>query len=102
MFTVEKGVIVMSQMSVDELVKLLDSFSQKGGTSIKPKFEGEKADFVVGNGETISKGIKKSVSELADCLVEEEQRNSEIFVSEDPAGCVSCANIPNMEHIDVE
>ena len=92
----------MSQMNVDDLVKLLDSFSQKGGSSIKPQFDGEKANFVVGNGETISKGIKESVHELADCLVEEEQRNSEIFVSEDPAGCVSCANIPNMNHNDVD
>ena len=92
----------MSQMNVDDLVKLLDSFSQKGGTSIKPQFDGEKANFIVGNGETVSKGIKDSVKELADCLVEEEQRNSEIFVTEDPSGCVSCANIPNMNHIDGE
>ena len=92
----------MAQMNVDDLVKLLDSFSQKGGASIKPLFDGDKANFVVGNGETISKGMKESVKELADCLVEQEQRNSEIFVAEDPAGCVSCANIPNMEHIDVE
>ena len=92
----------MSQMNVDDLVKLLDSFSQQGGTSIKPKFEGDKANFVVGNGETISKGIKNSVAELAACLVEEEQRNSEIFVAEDPASCASCANIPNMNHIDVD
>ena len=82
----------MSQMNVDDLVKLLDSFSQKGGSSIKPQFDGE----------TVSKGIKDSVKELADCLVEEEQRNSEIFVAEDPSGCVSCANIPNMNHIDTE
>ena len=61
---------MMSQMNVDDLVKLLDSFSQKGGTSIKPQFEGNKANFVVGNGETISQGIKKSVKELADHLVE--------------------------------
>ena len=92
----------MSQMNIDDLVKLLDSFSQKGGTSIKPQFDGEKANFIVGNGETVSKGIKDSVKELADCLVEEEQRNSEIFVTEDPSGCVSCANIPNMNHIDGE
>ena len=92
----------MSQMNVDDLVKLLDSFSQKGGTSIKPQFDGEKANFIVGNGETVSKGIKDSVKELANCLVEEEQRNSEIFVTEDPSGCVSCANIPNMNHIDGE
>ncbi len=90
----------MSQMNVDDLVKLLDSFSQKGGTSIKPQFDGEKANFVVGNGETVSTGIKTSVKELSDRLVEEEQRNSEIFVTEDPASCASCANIPNMEHID--
>ena len=90
----------MSQMNIDDLVKLLDSFSQKGGSSIKPQFDGDKAKFVVGNGETISKGIKESVKELADCLVEEEQRNSEIFVSEESESCVSCANIPNMEHID--
>ena len=93
---------MMSQMNVDDLVKLLDSFSQKGGTSIKPQFEGNKANFVVGNGETISQGIKKSVKELADHLVEEEQKNSEIFVSEDAANCVSCTNIPNMNHIDVD
>ena len=92
----------MSQMNVDELVKLLDSFSQKGGSSIKPQFDGGKANFVVGNGETVSKGIKKDVKELAEYLVEEEKRDSEIFVSEDPAGCASCANIPNMEHIDGE
>ena len=92
----------MSQMNVDDLVKLLDSFSQKGGASIKPEFDGDKANFVVGNGEMISKGIKTSVNELADCLVEEEQRNADIFVSEDSAGCVSCANIPNMNHIDVD
>ena len=92
----------MSQMNVDDLVKLLDSFSQKGGTSIKPQFDGDKANFVVGNGETISRGMKDSVKELADCLVEEEQRNSEIFVAEDPSGCVSCSNIPNMNHIDNE
>lgn len=93
---------MMSQMNVDDLVKLLDSFSQKGGASIKPQFDGDKVNFVVGNGETISQGIKNSVNELADRLVEEEQRNSEIFVSEEPEGCVSCANIPNMDHIDGE
>ena len=92
----------MAQMNVDDLVKLLDSFSQKGGASIKPQFDGEKANFVVGNGETISKGIKENVKELAACLVEEEQRNADIFVSEDSANCVSCANIPNMNHIDAE
>jgi hypothetical protein len=91
----------MSQMNVDDLVKLLDSFSQKGGTSIKPQFEGEKANFVVGNGETVSSGINASVKDLSDRLVKEEQRNSEIFVSEDSASCASCANIPNMDHIDV-
>ena len=91
----------MAQMNVDDLVKLLDSFSQKGGTSIKPQFEGEKANFVVGNGETISSGINSSVNDLSDRLVKEEQRNSEIFVSEDKASCASCANIPNMNHIDV-
>ena len=92
----------MSQMNVDDLVKLLDSFSQKGGASIKPQFDGDKVNFVVGNGETISQGMKNSVNELADRLVEEEQRNTEIFVSEEPEGCVSCANIPNMDHIDGE
>lgn len=97
-----KGEFIMAQMNVDDLVKLLDSFSQKGGASIKPEFDGEKASFVVGNGETISKGIKTSVNELAACLVEEEQRDADIFVSEDAADCVSCANIPNMEHIDVD
>ena len=91
----------MSQMNVDDLVKLLDSFSQKGGTSIKPQFEGEKANFVVGNGETISSGINSSVNDLSDRLVKEEQHNLEIFVSEDKASCASCANIPNMNHIDV-
>lgn len=92
----------MAQMNVDDLVKLLDSFSQKGGASIKPQFDCDKVNFVVGNGETISQGIKNSINELADRLVEEEQRNSEIFVSEEPEGCVSCANIPNMDHIDGE
>ena len=92
----------MAQMNVEDLVKLLDSFSQKGGASIKPQFDGEKANFVVGNGETVSKGIKESVNELASCLVEEEQRNADIFVSEDPAACASCANIPNMNQIDVD
>ena len=92
----------MAQMNVDDLVKLLDSFSQKGGASIKPQFDGDKANFVVGNGETIFKGMKESVKELADCLVEKEQRNADVFVAEDPANCVSCANIPNMEHIDVK
>ena len=93
---------MMSQMNVDDLVKLLDSFSQKGGASIKPQLDCDKVNFVVGNGETISQGIKNSINELADRLVEEEQRNSEIFVSEEPEGCVSCANIPNMDHIDGE
>lgn len=92
----------MSQMSAEDLVKLLDSFSQKGGASIKPQFEGNKANFVVGNGETISQGMKKSVKELANYLVEEEQRHTEVFVPEDPADCVNCANIPNMDHIDVD
>ena len=90
----------MAQMNVDDLVKLLDSFSQKGGASIKPQFDGEKANFVVGNGETLSTGLKKSVEELADYLVEEEQSNPDIFVPEDPNACASCANIPNMKHID--
>ena len=40
----------MAQMNVDDLVKLLDSFSQKGGASIKPQFDGGKANFGVGNG----------------------------------------------------
>ena len=91
----------MAQMNANDLVKLLDSFSQKGGASIKPQFEDNKTKFVVGNGETVSRGIKESVKELADCLVEEEQRNSDIFVAEDSANCASCANIPNMNHIDV-
>lgn len=92
----------MAEMNVDDLVKLLDSFSQNGGASIKPQFDGEQANFVVGNGETISKGIKENVKELASYLVEEEQRNADIFVSEDSASCVSCANIPNMNHVDVD
>ena len=54
---------MMSNMNVDDLVKLLDSFSQKGGASIKPQFEGDKAQFVVGNGETISRGMKESEEE---------------------------------------
>ena len=58
----------MAQMNVDDLVKLLDSFSQKGGASIKPQFDGDKANFVVGNGETLSTGLKSSVEELADYL----------------------------------
>lgn len=90
----------MSQMNVDDLVKLLDSFSQKGGASIKPTFDGNKANFVVGNGETVTNGMKQSVKELADYLVEEEKRNADILVPEDPEKCVSCANIPNMNHID--
>ena len=47
----------MSNMNVDDLVKLLDSFSQKGGSSIKPQFEGGQTNFVVGNGETLSAGV---------------------------------------------
>ena len=90
----------MAQMNVDDLVKLLDSFSQKGGASIKPQFDGDKANFVVGNGETLSTGLKSSVEELADYLVEEEQSNPDIFVPEDPNACPSCANIPNMNHND--
>ena len=92
----------MSQMNVDDLVRLLDSFSQKGGASIKPQFDGGKANFIVGNGETVANGVKESVKELADYLVEEEKRSADILVPEDPEGCVSCANIPNMEHIDGE
>ena len=38
-----KGEFIMAQMNVDDLVKLLDSFSQKGGAAIKPQFEGDKA-----------------------------------------------------------
>ena len=90
----------MAQMNVDDLVKLLDSFSQKGGASIKPQFEGEKANFVVGNGQTLSKGLKTSVEELSDYLVEEEQKNPDIFVPEEPEKCASCANIPNMKYND--
>lgn len=90
----------MAQMNVDDLVKLLDSFSQKGGSSIKPQFEGDQANFVVGNGETLSTGLKTSVEELSDYLVKEEQSNPDIFVPEDPNTCPSCANIPNMKHID--
>ena len=90
----------MAQMNVDDLVKLLDSFSQKGGSSIKPQFEGEKANFVVGNGETLSTGLKTSVEELSDYLVKEEQSNPDIFVPEDPNSCPSCANIPNMKYND--
>ena len=92
----------MSQMNVDDLVKLLDSFSQKGGSSIKPQFEAGKTNFVVGNGETFSTGLKKSVEELSDYLVKEEQKNSDVFIPADPASCASCANIPNMSAIDSE
>lgn len=90
----------MAQMNVDDLVKLLDSFSQKGGSSIKPQFEGEKANFVVGNGEALSTGLKSSVEELSEYLVESEKSNSDIFVPEDPNSCPSCANIPNMKYND--
>lgn len=90
----------MGQMSVDELVKLLDSFSEKGGASIKPQFEGEKTNFVVGNGETLSAGLKKSVDELSDYLVEEENKDTEIFTADASNNCASCANIPNMDAID--
>lgn len=90
----------MAQMNVDDLVKLLDSFSQKGGASIKPQFEGDKANFVVGTGESISAGLKSSVEELSDYLVGEEQKNPDIFVPEDPNSCPSCANIPNMKYND--
>lgn len=90
----------MSNINVDDLVKLLDSFSQKGGASIKPQFEGGKTNFVVGNGETLSTGVKKSIEELSEYLVEEEQKNSDIFIPEEPASCASCANIPNISDID--
>lgn len=93
---------MMSNMNVDDLVKLLDSFSKKGGTSIKPQFEVGKTNFVVGNGETISTGVKKSVEELSNYLVAEEQKNPDVFIPEDPASCASCANIPNMSAIDSE
>ena len=56
----------------------------------------------MGNGETLSTGLKKSVEELSDYLVEQEQKNPDIFVPEEPANCASCANIPNMKHIDLE
>ena len=92
----------MSQMNVDDLVKLLDSFSKKGGTAIKPQFEEGKSNFIVGNGETLSAGVKKSVEELSSYLVEEEQKDPDLFVPEDEASCASCANIPNMEHIDFD
>lgn len=92
----------MSQMSVDELVKLLDSFSEKGGGSIKPQFEGEKTNFVVGSGETLSPGIKKSVDELTDYLVEEEGKKAEVFSADPTNDCVSCANIPNMDAVDLD
>lgn len=92
----------MSQMNVDDLVKLLDSFSQKGGASIKPQFEEGKTNFVVGNGETLSTGVKKSVEELSDYLVKEEQKKSDVFIPEDPASCASCANIPNMNVFDFD
>lgn len=92
----------MGQMNVDDLVKLLDSFSQKGGASIKPQFEGGKTNFVVGNGETLSRGLKESVEELSDYLVSEENKNTEIFASQEAANCASCANIPNMNHIDLD
>jgi len=91
----------MSQMSVDELVKLLDSFSAKGGASIKPQFEEDgKATFAVGNGEVLSAGIGKSVEELSTYLVEEGSKNTEVFVAEDPKSCATCANIPNMKYVD--
>ena len=93
---------MMSNMNVDDLVKLLDSFSKKGGTSIKPQFEEGKTNFVVGNGETISTGVKKSVEELSNYLVAEEQKNPDVFIPEDPASCASCANIPNMSAVDSE
>lgn len=90
----------MSQMNIDDLVKLLDSFNQKGGTSIKPQFESGKTNFVVGNGETLSTGVKKSIEELSDYLVGEEQKNSDVFIPEEPSSCVSCANIPNITDVD--
>ena len=92
----------MSNMNADDLVKLLDSFSKKGGSSIKPQFEGGKTNFVVGNGDTLSAGLKQSVEELTDYLIKEEQKNSEVFVTEDPSGCVSCGNIPNLSDVDGE
>lgn len=92
----------MGQMSVDDLVKLLDSFSEKGGASIKPQFEEGKTNFVVGNGEVLSGGIGKSMEELTDYLVEEENKNTEIFTADTTTNCTSCANIPNMKHIDAD
>lgn len=89
-----------NKMSVDDLVKLLDSFSEKGGASIKPQFEDNKAKFVVGNGETLSPGLKKTVDELSDILVEEENKDNEIFVSEASSNCAACANIPNLSTVD--
>ena len=90
----------MSKMSVDDLVKLLDGFSQKGGASIKPQFEDGKTNFVVGNGERLAGGLGKTVEEMTDFLVEEESKNPELFTAESASNCVSCANIPNMKHID--
>lgn len=91
----------MSQMSVDDLVKLLDSFSQKGGAAIKPQFDEDgKVNFDVGNGEVLSAGNGKSVEELSEYLVEEGNKNTEIFTAETSANCVSCSNIPNMKYVD--
>ena len=93
---------MMSNMNADDLIKLLDSFSKKGGTSIKPQFEDGKTNFIVGNGETLTAGVKKSVEELSDYLVAEEQKNPDVFIPEDSANCASCANIPNMSAIDFD
>ena len=90
----------MTQMSVDDLVKLLDGFSQKGGASIKPQFEDGKTNFVVGNGEKLSGSFGKNLEEMTELLVEEENKNAELFTAESASNCVSCANIPNMKHID--
>lgn len=89
-----------NKMSVDDLVKLLDSFSEKGGASIKPQFENDKAKFVVGNGETLSPGMKKTVDELSDILVEQESKDNEIFVADTNNNCAACANIPNLSTVD--
>ena len=88
------------QMNVDDLVKLLDSFSAKGGASIKPQFEDGKTNFVVGSGETLSGGIGKSMEELTDYLVEEENKDAEIFTADCSSNCASCANIPNLKYND--
>lgn len=82
-------------MKAEDLVKLMDSYMENGGSYIKPKID-EKGNETF----LVSKDNKPKSEDDLDSGLEVNIENTEIFTGRAKYECAACADIPNISDID--